>query len=79
MQSQLLTSKEAATYCRVSLSWLAHRRIEGGGPAFIKIGGKVHYRLSDLDNWIAQHVVPRQDRNSTSKTTGTAHKRSEIQ
>ena len=60
MTDQLLTPKEAAAYCRVSLSWLANKRIYGGGPTFIKIGMKVSYRMSDLDDWLSEHRIVRQ-------------------
>lgn len=52
MTDQLLTPKEAAEYCRVSVSLLANKRMYGGGPYFIKIGSKVSYKRSDLDDWL---------------------------
>jgi len=60
MTDQLFTPKEAAAYCRVSVSWLANMRMDGGGPSFIKIGAKVSYRMSDLDDWLTKHRVVRQ-------------------
>ena len=59
MTDQLLTPKEAAAYCRVSVSWLANLRMDGGGPSFIKIGMKVSYRTSDLNAWLAAHTIIR--------------------
>lgn len=32
---------------------LARWRSEGQGPPFIKVGSKVMYRRSDLENWLA--------------------------
>ena len=73
MTDQLLTPKEAAAYCRVSLSLLANKRIYGGGPNFIKIGMKVSYRTCDLDSWLmAHHVVTRKKRNEIDLTAGHA-------
>ena len=73
MTDQLLTPQEAAAYCRVSLSFLSHKRIEGGGPDFIKIGMKVSYRKSDLDDWLTSHTIVRQpsctQRQQSSSTT----------
>ena len=59
MTDRLLTPKEAAAYCRVSVSWLANLRMNGGGPSFIKIGKKVSYRQSNLDDWLTSHTVIR--------------------
>ena len=40
-------------------STLAHWRCEGRGPAYIKIGPRVAYRGSDLNQWLeAQTVRP---------------------
>ena len=40
-------------------STLAHWRSEGRGPKYIKVGGKVAYRGSDLNEWLdAQTVDP---------------------
>ena len=66
MTDQLLTPREAAEYCRISVSWLANMRCNGGGPNFIKIGMKVSYRRSDLDAWLSEHTVSR------LKTTGAS-------
>jgi excisionase family DNA binding protein len=53
----LLTIPEAALYMRLTVStiraWRLQRRI-----AFVKIGGKVLVRRSDLDSFIAESVVP---------------------
>lgn len=48
---------EAATYCGVSRSFLAKRRLYGDGPKYIKVGRrKVVYRREDLDAWLAERV-----------------------
>ena len=59
MADELLTPKEAAQYCRVSVSWLANKRAYGGGPSYIKIGMKVSYLRRDLDDWLVRHRVSR--------------------
>ena len=70
MTDKLLTPKEAAAYCRVSVSWLANMRMNGGGPDFIKIGMKISYGQSDLDAWLAAHKVVRHPRSCRSETAG---------
>jgi predicted DNA-binding transcriptional regulator AlpA len=48
---RLLTSKEAAEFLRVSTSWLAKSRMNGTGPAFVKIGRSVRYPEAGLLHW----------------------------
>lgn len=49
-----LTPKEAAERLKVSKDKLARLRIEGGGPAFSKLGHRtVRYLEEDLDAWAA--------------------------
>lgn len=38
-------------------STLAHWRSEGRGPAYIKMGRRVAYRGSDLNEWLAAQTV----------------------
>ena len=40
-----------------SPSTLAHWRSEGRGPAFIKLGARVGYLGSDLNQWLASRTV----------------------
>lgn len=46
--ADLLTRREAATYLRVSRSWL----IAGNGPTVIKVGGKRFYSRADCDAFL---------------------------
>jgi predicted DNA-binding transcriptional regulator AlpA len=54
---QLLKTSEAAEYLRFSASQLNNWRSEGGGPPFCKLGGRVLYRLKDLDRWLDARTV----------------------
>ena len=48
----LLTETEAAKFLGFSIRSLQGWRLKGGGPTFIKIGGKsVRYRRRDLIGW----------------------------
>ena len=49
---ELLTTVEAAAQLDVSESTLTRYRSHGTGPRYIRIGGKVRYRRSDLKAWI---------------------------
>ena len=51
---RLLTESEAAAYLRVSRSFLAKKRCSGGGPRFCKIGRRVLYDITDLDEFTEQ-------------------------
>lgn len=51
-----LTRKEAAEYLRCSKSWLDNFAWSGGGPLFFKVGTKVLYRKSDLDQWVSEGI-----------------------
>jgi len=46
-----LTVKETAAYLAVSKSWLDKRRLDGNGPAYLKLGRRVVYDIVDLENW----------------------------
>ena len=35
---------------------LANSRWKGSGPPYLKIGGRVRYRLSDLADWLDQQA-----------------------
>jgi predicted DNA-binding transcriptional regulator AlpA len=48
----LLTPPEVAAILKVSLSWLAKARMRGDGPAFLKIGRAVRYRMSAIEEYL---------------------------
>jgi Helix-turn-helix domain len=47
----LLSPEQAAQVLRKSLSTLSRWRAEKKGPAYIKNGGTIEYRRSDLENY----------------------------
>lgn len=47
-ESEYLTTEEAAALLKVSPKGLEGMRCKGRGPKFVKIGGRVRYRRSDL-------------------------------
>ena len=59
----LRSSKETAARLRLAEGTLSNWRVQGKGPAFVKIGGKICYRDEDLDAFIASGL-----RSSTSET-----------
>jgi hypothetical protein len=58
IEAGMLNTKEAAAYCGLSHKTLEKYRYDGVGPAFVTRGeghrGRVFYRPSDLDEWMAR-------------------------
>ncbi|MBO9108948.1 GIY-YIG nuclease family protein [Agrobacterium sp. S2/73] len=50
-KNDMLNTQSAAFYLQMSASWLNKTRLNGDGPAYHKVGGRVFYRVSDLDTW----------------------------
>lgn len=56
--SNLMITKEAAEYLRLSSSTLNKLRLTGGGPVFVQLAGRaIRYRQSDLDEWVAASIA----------------------
>jgi excisionase family DNA binding protein len=53
----MLTTHEASDYLRLSRRTLERLRVEGTGPKFVKMGRRVRYIKSNLDDWIASRLV----------------------
>lgn len=54
---QLLTTKEAARYLRVSERQLKQLRAGGFGPDYSRPSHRViRYRTEDLDAWVERHL-----------------------
>jgi hypothetical protein len=60
---ELLDTREAAKFLRLSPATLEKRRTNGGGPGFRKLGRLVCYTLDDLETWVDAGL-----RSSTSDT-----------
>lgn len=57
MQTQLLSTPQAAKFLNVSIAFLERDRWAGAKIPFVKVGSRaVRYRLQDLQNYIDQHV-----------------------
>ncbi|MGA7208405.1 MAG: helix-turn-helix domain-containing protein [Pseudolabrys sp.] len=55
-ESGLLTATDAATFLRLSPSWLAKARRRGDGPPYVKIGRSVRYDEGTLAEWTKSHL-----------------------
>lgn len=52
-----VNEKDAAQYLAMSVAWLRQGRMRGRGPAFVRFGRTIRYRIVDLDLWLDQHRV----------------------
>ncbi len=50
--TDFLNREQAAEFLNLKKSTLEAWAIRGGGPAFVKFGRAVRYRISDLENYI---------------------------
>ncbi|HVT16378.1 MAG TPA: helix-turn-helix domain-containing protein [Thermoanaerobaculia bacterium] len=56
ISSPLLGEKDAALFLNLSVKTLQNWRVSGRGPSFVKIGRRVQYRLTDLEEYVAKCV-----------------------
>ncbi|MFN7916898.1 MAG: helix-turn-helix domain-containing protein [Vicinamibacterales bacterium] len=52
-----LFENDAANYVGFSTAYLRLCRSKGRGPAFIRVGRSIRYRVADLDAWLDAHRV----------------------
>ena len=52
LPQRYLRTPEAATFVGLSTRTLEKHRIYGTGPRYSKLGGRVVYRLEDLQAWV---------------------------
>lgn len=52
---------DAAKYLGMSIAYMRKARTNGRGPAYIRIGRAVRYRVADLEHFITSHRVETRD------------------
>lgn len=60
LQQRYLNTREVAALTHTSPSFWNQRRVRGDGPPFIKLGTRVLYELTAVNDWLAAN-----SRNST--------------
>jgi len=55
-KSNFLKRQDAANYLNVKKSSLEAWAVRGGGPAFVKFGRAVRYRISDLEKFVEERT-----------------------
>jgi excisionase family DNA binding protein len=53
---ELMTERELAEYCRVTLRTVQRWRYEGTGPPVLWAGSKPRYRRRDVDEWLERRA-----------------------
>lgn len=64
-QNATIHEPEAARYIGLSVAWLRQSRMRGRGPAFVRIGRAIRYRLADLEAYLSAHRIEPRDRHYT--------------
>lgn len=54
IRQEFLSTQELAKYLGISVAAIIAYRTEGTGPKYIKVGRLCRYRISDVEEWIAQ-------------------------
>jgi excisionase family DNA binding protein len=55
--ARVITTAEAARVLGLSESTLAKMRLNGNGPIYCKLGRRVVYRSSDLEQWLQSRTT----------------------
>jgi excisionase family DNA binding protein len=56
VQADIITEEEAAALLRVKRFTMRKWRREGGGPRFIRCGGRlIRYIKTDIDDWLSKN------------------------
>lgn len=57
MNTVVTDTHGAAARTGLAVATLEKRRLTGDGPPFVRLGRSIRYRVSDLDDWLASHIV----------------------
>ncbi len=70
----VVSSTEAAQMLGISPRTLANWRVQGRGPAYVRIGknrSPILYRVGDIESWLESRLI---DGKSKGKTSGVARR-----
>lgn len=59
MRTDLLTVEDLASLLHVSKGTLANWRSYGHGPKYTKVGGRVRYPRTEIDQWLKNRTLKR--------------------
>jgi hypothetical protein len=72
IDAEVLTQTQAAHYLNRGLRTLALWRGRGYGPAFVRIGGAIMYRVADLQTFIERNRVVPGERGRTPSSSNSS-------
>ena len=55
--AETIQEPDAARYIGLSRAYLRQARAKNRGPAYIRFGRAIRYRIADLDTYLAAHRV----------------------
>ncbi|MBV5337705.1 MAG: helix-turn-helix domain-containing protein [Deltaproteobacteria bacterium] len=56
MLVELVDEKRASELVGINLTTLQFFRRRGSGPAFVKLGRLIRYRIADIEDWIDKNL-----------------------
>jgi predicted DNA-binding transcriptional regulator AlpA len=57
LDDKILTTQQAAKLANQQPMTMSKWRSRGKGPPYLRLGGKIRYRLSDIRKWIESSVI----------------------
>lgn len=54
--TKLVTAEQYAEWRGITTGAAAAERYNGTGPQFVKIGRRVYYRVTDVNEWLEQNL-----------------------
>ena len=67
MENNLMSGAELASYLGLKETTLSVWRTRGEGPDFIKVGAKVMYRLSAVEEWLLTRTKNPREKNGNGR------------
>ena len=55
--TEFLNTREAASLLSLKKNTLEIWRVQGRGPAFVRLGRAIRYRIGDLENFVQKQTV----------------------
>ena len=55
--TSLLNTAQVAKILNVNASWVHHRRADGRGPDFIRVGKGIRYRVEDVQAYLNKNLT----------------------
>jgi predicted site-specific integrase-resolvase len=60
LDKEVMNTKQAADWLGLSVSTMNQWRANGLGPTYVRMGGRIAYRIQDLREWVKGAVVDKE-------------------